>query len=165
MELSSFRQTASRSVNQKFPVWWKPKFPCRVHKCLPHWSLPWARQIQSIPLDPFSLTSILILSSHLRLGLPSGRFPSSFPTMTATCRRWGKCNIVPVLNWARRYGNLDGRLRSVVRITHLPFDNSQQSDWNSSTYDSLYRKLCKPQIRSRRYGKDKDIKVLCSCQK
>jgi hypothetical protein len=30
--------------------------------------------------SPESLSSILILSSHLRLGLPSGLFPFGFPT-------------------------------------------------------------------------------------
>jgi hypothetical protein len=32
-----------------------------------HWSLSWARSIQSIPSHPISLNSILILSTHLRL--------------------------------------------------------------------------------------------------
>jgi hypothetical protein len=41
-----------------------------------HWSLSWARSVQSIPSHP----CILILSTHLRLGLPSDHFPSGFPT-------------------------------------------------------------------------------------
>jgi hypothetical protein len=45
-----------------------------------HWSLSWARPIQSI--HPYSIPpwSILILPTRLRLGLPSGPFPSGFPT-------------------------------------------------------------------------------------
>ena len=37
-----------------------------------HLSLSWASSIQSISSHPTSWRSILILSSHLRLGLPSG---------------------------------------------------------------------------------------------
>jgi hypothetical protein len=46
-----------------------------------HLSLSWARLIQSMP-PPHSTSrrSILILSSHLRMGLPSGLVPSGFPT-------------------------------------------------------------------------------------
>ena len=47
-----------------------------------HLSLSWARPIQSIYPLPTSWRSILILSTHLRLGLPSGLFPSGFPTKT-----------------------------------------------------------------------------------
>jgi hypothetical protein len=43
-----------------------------------HWSLSWASSIQSIPLHTISLRSILILPSHLLLGLHSGLFPSGF---------------------------------------------------------------------------------------
>ena len=47
-----------------------------------HLPLSWASWIQSIPLHPTSWRFILILSSHLCLGLPSGLFPSGFPTKT-----------------------------------------------------------------------------------
>ena len=44
-----------------------------------HMSLSSASSNQSIPPHPTSWRSILILSSHLSLGLPSGFFPSGFP--------------------------------------------------------------------------------------
>ena len=47
-----------------------------------HLSLSWASPIQSIYPHPTSCRSILILSTHLRLGLPSVLFPSGFPTKT-----------------------------------------------------------------------------------
>ena len=47
-----------------------------------HLSLSWARLIQSIYTHPTSWRFILIFSTHLRLGLPIGLFPSGFPTKT-----------------------------------------------------------------------------------
>ena len=47
-----------------------------------HLSLSWTSPIQSIYPHPTSWRSILILSTHLRLGLPSGLFPSGFPSKT-----------------------------------------------------------------------------------
>ena len=47
-----------------------------------HLSLSCASPIQSIYPHPTSWKSILILSTHLRLGLPSGLLPSGFPTKT-----------------------------------------------------------------------------------
>ena len=47
-----------------------------------HLSLSWSNSIQSIPPHPTSWRSILILSSHLCLGLPNELFPSGFPIKT-----------------------------------------------------------------------------------
>jgi hypothetical protein len=43
-----------------------------------HLFLSWTRPIQSTSLHPTSPRSILIISTYLRLGLPSGLFPSGF---------------------------------------------------------------------------------------
>ena len=45
-----------------------------------HLSLSWASPIQSIYPHPTSWRSIIILSTHLRLGLPSGLLPSGLHT-------------------------------------------------------------------------------------
>ena len=45
-------------------------------------SLSWASPFQSIYPHPTSWRAILILSTHLRLALPIGLFPSDFPTKT-----------------------------------------------------------------------------------
>ena len=58
-----------------------PNVHYRTHK-RPHLSLSWANPIQSIYPHPTSWRSILILSTHLRLGLPSGLLPSGFPSKT-----------------------------------------------------------------------------------
>ena len=47
-----------------------------------HLSLSWASPIQSIYTHPTSWRCIPILSTHLHLSLPSGLFPSGFPTKT-----------------------------------------------------------------------------------
>ena len=70
------------AANQEIPrILWNPKVRYQLTSAS-HMSLSWANSIQSPPPLPTSWRSILILSSHLRVGLPSGLFPSGFPTKT-----------------------------------------------------------------------------------
>jgi hypothetical protein len=45
-----------------------------------HWVISWTRTSQFSSRTPTSRRSLLILSSHRRLGHPKGLFPSGFPT-------------------------------------------------------------------------------------
>ena len=67
---------------KKFPVFYGTQRFITAFTSAHHLSLSWASSIQSVPPHPTSWRSILILSSHLRLGLPSGLLPSVFPTRT-----------------------------------------------------------------------------------
>ena len=67
---------------KKFPAFYGTRRSITAFTSACHMSLSWASLIQSITPHPTSGTSILILSSHLRLGLPSGLFPSGFRTKT-----------------------------------------------------------------------------------
>jgi hypothetical protein len=62
------------------------KFPdCYGTRNVCHWSLSEARRIQSEPFHTISLRSVLILSSHLLLGLLHGIFRSCFPNHNFVC--------------------------------------------------------------------------------
>ena len=67
---------------KKFPTFHGTRRFITALTSVRHLSLSWASPIQSIYPHPTSWSSILILSSHLRLGLPSGLLPSGFPTKT-----------------------------------------------------------------------------------
>ena len=73
---------ANRLSVKKFPEFYgTPRF-ITTFTSDRHLSLSWASSTQSIPPHPTSWRSLLILSSHLYLGFPSGLFPSGFPTKT-----------------------------------------------------------------------------------
>ena len=75
-----------------------PKDHYHIHISPPP-SLYLVRSIQPMPPQTTSLKSILILSSHLRLGLPSGQFHSGFPTKTLHARLLRPTHSLYVINW------------------------------------------------------------------
>ena len=81
IEQSPSSEAERFSLVKKFPAFYGTQ---RINTASPrsrHLSLSWARSIQSI-LPSLTWRSILILSSNLRMDLPSGLFPSCFPTKT-----------------------------------------------------------------------------------
>jgi hypothetical protein len=113
-----------RPITKLSPWSWalfeRPSF-VQLLKNLPafYGTLSWARSSQSIPTHPVTLRSILILFTHIHLGLPSNLFPSVFPRVN--CMYFsspqfrgtvvGTCMIFIVRN-------------EVLKLTHL----SRQTD-------------------------------------
>ena len=73
--------TGAQLVN-KLPAFYGTRRFITAFTSSRHLSLSWARLTQFIPHHPTFWRPILILSFHLRLGLPSGLFRSGFPTKT-----------------------------------------------------------------------------------
>ena len=67
---------------KKFPAFHGTRRFITALTSVRHLSLSWANPIQSIYPHPTSWRSVLILSTHLRLGLPSGPFPPVSPPRT-----------------------------------------------------------------------------------
>ena len=81
MEQSPSWEANRFSDNLEIPrILWNQKVNYRIHKSPPLVLI--LSQINPVHAHPTSLTSILILSSHLRLGFPSDLFSSGFPTKT-----------------------------------------------------------------------------------
>jgi hypothetical protein len=90
-----------------------------------HLSLSWGSLIHSImPLHPTSWRSTLMLSSHLRLGHPSGLFPSGFPTKTL---------YTPLLSPTRATFPVHLILLDVITWTILHFNNMMYFIYNILT--------------------------------
>jgi hypothetical protein len=67
---------------RNFPAFYETRRFMTVFTRALHWSLSWARLIQSIPSHHISLRFILILSTHIRLGLSIASFLLAFPPIS-----------------------------------------------------------------------------------
>jgi hypothetical protein len=80
VELSTTQEAKSFAATWQLPsILWNPKVHYRTHKSSP--PAPILSQTNPVHTpNPISKRSILMLSIHLCLGLPSGLFHSGFPT-------------------------------------------------------------------------------------
>ena len=78
---------------KKFPAFYGTRRFITALTSVRHLSLSWASPIQSTYPHPTSWRSILILSSHLRLGLPNGLYPS--------LQRLVPINAIHYTDWAK----------------------------------------------------------------
>ena len=102
--------------------------------------LSWAESVQVLVLIPVSLRSILILSSHLRLGLPKDLLPIGIPVQILKA-------ILPssiLAAWTAHLNFLD-----LITLTIL---GKRYKLWSSSLWGllhSLFSSLLGPNIRLR----------------
>ena len=82
MVRSSFEKPTGLQLVNKFPAFHGTRRFITALTSVRHLSLSWASRIQSIYPHLTSWRSILILSTHLRLGLTNDLFPSGFPSKT-----------------------------------------------------------------------------------
>ena len=119
---------------KKFPAFYGARRFITAFASAQHMSLSWASSIHSIPPHPTSWISILIFSPHLCLSLPSGFFPSCFPTKTlytplltpirATCpahlilllTNWGNSLI---FSWFQILNDSEDSISSQLRLQYL----------------------------------------------
>jgi hypothetical protein len=82
------------------------------------------------PPQPVFLTSILIPSSHLRLGLPSGPFPTGFPTKTLFTFLSHVCHMPrpPHSPWFRLPNDIWGWIQNMKLLTvFIKYDKLKNS--------------------------------------
>ena len=105
-----------------------------------HLSLFWASSIHTTNPHPTSWRSILILSSHLRMSLPCGLFPSGFPTKTLNTPPLSPMHYtcpahLILLDFITRklLGDFRSLSFSLCRFLHSPLPRHSQAQVFSST--------------------------------
>ena len=121
------------SASQEIPrILWNPKVHYRIHKCPP--TVPVLSHItQPMLSHSTSWSSILILSSHLRLGLPNGLFPSGFPTSTLCTTLSSPIRATGPVHLIR----LDFTTRTILGKEYGSFSSSLCSFLHSTVTSSL----------------------------
>jgi len=104
------------SVSQlvkKILAFYRIQISITVYARTRYWSLPWPKKIPFTPSHSTSLTSISILSSHSRLGLPRGSLSFRFSSQNPVC--------ISVLSHTCHMSRLlHSPLVRLSRICHLP---------------------------------------------
>ena len=95
MEQSPTWEASQFAGSKEIPrILWNPKIHYRFRKCPPSVPILSQNDLVHTPTST-SWTSILILSSHLLLSLPSGLFPPGFPTKTMYKTFLSRTNYMP----------------------------------------------------------------------
>jgi hypothetical protein len=95
----SWEANSTLSQSRNPPAFYRTRRFITVFTRVRHLSLSWSRLIKSTPSNPIYLRSILTLSSHLRLGLPSASFLQALHLVQCWFLRWGVVSP-PSNSWA-----------------------------------------------------------------
>jgi hypothetical protein len=145
MQHGYFREAGSRSAIQEvLRILWNPKVHCRAHKSPP--PVPIQSQMNPIRTFTYYLKSILILSSHLRQGLPSSLFPSGVPPKLYT--------FLVFSMRATRLANL-----IILRLHHPNRTFDKKYKFWSSSHRQKCHEFRKKSLERRRRIRENNIKM------